>query len=296
MAALREDTKVKFALFSGSAPVWSPRELAAKLSGQAWDGVEWRVVDQKPAAEPGFWAGNRATFPFTGIEGLVGEITDVTKGAGLDHAGIAGYVQIDDHDAVDRLLAVTAALGARQARVQVPKTGGSYRDAFARARRDAERTAESAARHGVKAIIQIHHGNIVSTSSAAVRLLEGLDSAHIGIIHDLGNTTIEGREGLTSYTPGMEILGDYLAHVHVKNAIWKPAATLADGTVEWQWEWASLRTGMGDVPAYFRALKEVGYDGWVTVEDFTTELPLEQRIADDLAYVKACAAAAGYPA
>ena len=44
---------------------------------------------------------------------------------------------------------------------------------------------------------------------------------------------------------------------------------------------------MGDVKAYFRALKAVGYDGWVTLEEFTTELPLYERLADDLAFLKA---------
>jgi sugar phosphate isomerase/epimerase len=286
---------LKFALFSGSAPAWEPRELAARLAAQGWDGVEWRVTDQKPAAEPSFWAGNRATFPFTGIEGLIDEITAVTRGAGLDHAGVCSYVQIGDREGVERLMAATAALGAGRARVQVPKTtGGRYSDLFAATRKDAEHAALRAEKHGVQAIIQIHHGNIIATSSAAVRLLEGLNPEHIGVMHDLGNTTVEGREGLTSYAPGLEILGDYLAHVHVKNTRWTPARTLADGTVEWAWEWASLREGMGDVHAYFRGLKEVGYDGWVTVENFTTALPLEERLADDLAYLKASASAAGY--
>jgi sugar phosphate isomerase/epimerase len=287
---------VKFALFSGSAPEWTPDQLAAKLVGQGWNGVEWRVVDQKESAEPGFWAGNRATFPFTGLGGLVNEITKATSGAGLEHAGIAGYVPISEHANVDALLAATAALGAGQVRVQVPKAapGTRYNELFAQAKKDAAHAAERARHHGVKAIIQIHHGNIVSTSSATVRLLEGLDPAHIGIIHDLGNLTIEGREGLTSYTPGLEILGAYLAHVHIKNAVWKTAGTQADGTVDWKWEWAPLRSGMGDVPAYFKALKEVGYDAWITVENFLTEPPLEKRIAGDLAYLKACAAAAGY--
>ena len=286
---------MKFALFSGSAPDWTPADLTARLASQGWDGVEWRVVDQKNAAEPGFWAGNRATFPFTGIGGLADEINRVTSGAGLEHAGIAGYVPIGERENVDTLLAATAAIGAKQVRVQVPKAapGTRYHALFAQTQADAAHAAVRARHHGVKALIQIHHGNIVATASAAVRLLEGLDPAHIGIIHDLGNLTIEGREGLTSYTPGLEILGDYLAHVHIKNAVWKPAQTLADGTVDWQWSWASLRAGMGDVPAYFRALKEVGYDAWVTVENFTTDLPLEERLADDLAYLRASAAAAG---
>jgi sugar phosphate isomerase/epimerase len=38
--------------------------------------------------------------------------------------------------------------------------------------------------------------------------------------------------------------------------------------------------------AYFAALVRCGYDGWVTTEDFSTELPLEERTRDNLAYVR----------
>ncbi len=287
---------MKFALFSGSTPDWNPRDLAAKLKSQGWDGVEWRVVDQKPSEVPGFWAGNLATFPFTGLEEQIGEMKAATQGAGLAHAAIAGYVPISEHTSVDRALKLTAAIGAGRFRVAIPKTapGLTYNDLFAQTRRDAAYAAERARHHGVKALIQIHHGNIVSTASSAVRLLDGLDPDAIGVIHDLGNMSIEGQEGLGTYTPGMEILGPYLAHVHVKNAIWAPSAEQADGTIEWAWKWASLRSGLGDVKAYFRSLREVGYDGWVTVENFTTEVPLEARIANDLEYLKAAARLAGY--
>ena len=42
--------------------------------------------------------------------------------------------------------------------------------------------------------------------------------------------------------------------------------------------------------ALFRALRAVGYDGWVSFEDFSTEQPLRQRIRDNLAYIKQVAA------
>jgi sugar phosphate isomerase/epimerase len=290
------ESSVKFAVFSGSAPEWTPAELGANLARQGWDGIEWRVTDQKEAAQPGFWAGNRATFPFTGLAGVAGEIARVTKDAGLGLAGLAAYVQISDRKNVDALMAGAAACGAGKARVQVPKAapGMRYNELFAATRADAEYAVEAARRNGVQAIIQIHHGNIISTSSAALRLLNGLDPRHIGVMHDLGNLSIEGREGLTSYTPGLEILGPYLAHVHIKNAVWKAGATRPDGSTEWAWSWAPLKTGMGDIPAYFKALKEVGYDGWVVLENFLSDPPLAQRLADDLAFFKASAAAAGY--
>jgi sugar phosphate isomerase/epimerase len=286
---------MRFALFSGSAPEWSPPELARQLVAQGWDGVEWRVVDQQPAAAPGFWSGNRATFPLTGLAGRAAEIREATEGVGLAHAALAGYVPVADVAGVDTLFAGTAACGAGRARVTVPKVppGGSWTEAFEAARRDVARVADQARRHGVQALIQIHHGNVVSTASAAVRLLDGIDPAHVGVIHDLGNLTVEGREGLGTYRPGLEILGPWLAHVHVKNVVWTPGPAQADGTVDWAWSWAPLPQGMGDVKAYVRALAEVGYDGWVTVENFTTQPPLSDRLAADLAYMRAAAADAG---
>ena len=54
-------------------------------------------------------------------------------------------------------------------------------------------------------------------------------------------------------------------------------------------DWAPLRTGQADLGAYFTALRVVGYDGWVTVEDFSTALPLAERTRDNLAYLRTLA-------
>ena len=62
------------------------------LADQGWDGIEWRVTDQDPADPPGFWAGNRATWPLTGLEDLLPEIARVTRDAGLEISGLGGYV------------------------------------------------------------------------------------------------------------------------------------------------------------------------------------------------------------
>ena len=80
--------------------------------------------------------------------------------------------------------------------------------------------------------------------------------------------------------------GPYLAHVHVKNGGWFPGQTAADGTVGWAHRFTSLRTGQADGGAYLRTLRRHGYDGWVSVDDFSAERPLAQRTADNLAYLR----------
>jgi sugar phosphate isomerase/epimerase len=132
-------------------------------------------------------------------------------------------------------------------------------------------------------LIELHHRTIVSSASAAVRLVDGLDPAHVGVIHDVGNMVFEGHE---DYLAGLEMLGDHLAHVHVKNVAWQTDGTRPDGSVAWRADWSPLRSGQVDLSAYFRALSTVGYDGWVTSEDFSVDLPLAERTRDNLTYLR----------
>jgi sugar phosphate isomerase/epimerase len=278
---------VKFSVFTASTPDWAPDEAARILAEQGWDGIEWRVTDQAAAERPGFWSGNRATWPLTGLEQSLGDIARITRAAGLEFSGIGGYARCDDHENVERMLAATAALGAHQVRVTMPPLGGGdYRELFRGARSDLEWVADRAGMHGVKALVELHHGTITSSASAAIRLVEGLDPAHVGVIHDIGNLVIEGHEDFAS---AFQLLGDHFAHVHVKNAVWdRGSERRGDGSASWAHRWATLRDGQADIGAYFEALVRHGYDGWVTLEDFSTELPLEERTRDDLAYLRAC--------
>ena len=93
-------------------------------------------------------------------------------------------------------------------------------------------------------------------------------------------------EGYEQYRLGLEVLGPYLAHVHIKNARWERTGTRADGSVEWRATFAPLRKGIADLSALMRALRAVGYDGWLSFEDFSTERPTAERIVDNLAYVR----------
>jgi sugar phosphate isomerase/epimerase len=220
------------------------------------------------------------------LEQHLDEIARVTHEAGLEFSGIGGYTRVFDHENTERMLAATAALKAPRVRVTMPALGtGNYRDLFSGARRDLEWVAGRAAEHGVQAVIELHHRTITSSASAAYRMVEGLDPAHVGVIHDSGNLVIEGHE---DYLAGFELLGEYLAHVHVKSVAWHPTEERRDDdSVVWRENWETLRDGQVDLDAYFAALAEVGYDGWVTLEDFSTTVPLEQRTADNLTFVRA---------
>jgi sugar phosphate isomerase/epimerase len=275
---------VKLSIFTASTPDWTPAEAAQILAAQGWDGIEWRVTDQEDAPEPGFWAGNRCTWPMTGLEDRLPEIAEVTRAAGLEFSGIGGYARAYDRPNVERLLGATSVLGAGRVRVNMPLLEqGTYRELFAKTRDDLDWATERAAHHGVKILVELHHRTIAASASSAVRLLDSFDPEHIGVIHDVGNLVYEGHE---DYRAAFDMLGPYLAHAHVKNVAWAPVEQLAGGVTRWQADWATMREGQADIAGYLRALREHGYDGWVTSEDFSTKLPLEQRCADNLAFLR----------
>jgi sugar phosphate isomerase/epimerase len=50
------------------------------------------------------------------------------------------------------------------------------------------------------------------------------------------------------------------------------------------------------VADYLAKLAGHGYDGWLTVEDFSTETPLAERTADNLQYLRSLLAGLAPPA
>jgi sugar phosphate isomerase/epimerase len=137
---------VKFSVFTASTPDWTPAEAAKTLAEQGWDGIEWRITDQDSADPPGFWAGNRATWPLTGLEDALPSIAAVTRDAGLEFSGLGAYVRVDDEENVERVLAATAFLGAGRTRLRMPDLGSaSYPSLFEHTREALSRAVRRAA-------------------------------------------------------------------------------------------------------------------------------------------------------
>lgn len=285
---------MKFAVFTVSMPEFTPEHAVTTLRDLGYDGVEWRVTDQAPTAggESGFWAGNRCTWPLASFIEDAPRIRALTEGAGLAMPAVGTYAGCGDPEAVERAMRGVALLGAPCLRVNVPKYDGTvpYRMLRERALAEYGDVAALARRHGVRALVEIHHGSLLPSASAAAAFLERFDPRDVGAIHDAGNMVYEGFE---QYRLGLEMLGPYLAHVHAKNAGWVQDGTRADGSAAWRASWAPLREGVVDLVSLFRALRQVGYDGWVSVEDFSTALPLGERLRDNLAHLKQATDAVG---
>ena len=282
---------MRLAAFTVSLPEYTPEEAAGVLSGLGFDGVEWRVVDE-PAynGEPSFWLGNRCTLPLSTLLDDAPRIRALADAHGLAMPNLGTYVPCSDPAAVERALLSSAALAVPSIRVTLPDYDGSipYLPVRDTARRQWDTVATLAARHGVRALLELHMDTIIPSASAAASFLDGRDPAHVGVIHDAGNMVFDGQE---TYRMSLEVLGPYLAHVHLKNASWSPLGARPDGSTQWFASFSPLTSGIVDVPALLRALRATGYDGWISLEDFSTEQPVFERTRDNLAYVRSTLAA-----
>ncbi|MCD6055037.1 MAG: Xylose isomerase domain protein barrel [Rubrobacteraceae bacterium] len=133
--------------------------------------------------------------------------------------------------------------------------------------------------HGVKALIEIHHRTICPSASLAHRLVSALDPDLVGVILDPGNMA---QEGFEDYRIGAELLGPYLAHVHIKNSAFEWPA----GGGVWEPRWAPLEDGVVDFGLVFEALEYVGYDAWLVIEDFSGVRPSREALRYNLEFIR----------
>ncbi len=283
---------MRFAVFTASLPAWTPEEAVSQVADAGYDGIEWRVTDQPPPSqnETGYWSGNRCTWPLSSFADDVPAIKKLTESAGLGMPSVGSYVKCDDPERVDYVLGAVAALGVPQVRISLPgyDDSRSWSEQWDKARKEYAEVEKLAAKHGVKALVEVHHRTLSFSPHAAKAFVEGRDPQHVGVIHDIGNMVFEGW---TPYRLGFEVLGEHLAHVHVKSAQWLPGDKRADGSLSWKATWAPMRKGQVDFAGLFAALRAVGYDEWVSVEDFADELPLADRIRDNIELLRGVSSA-----
>lgn len=273
---------MKIGVFTVMLPDLTPEEAATELSAAGYDGVEWRVTtvpEEKRGEPPSFWGNNLCTLQPTQAEAE--RARQLAQAVGLAIPSLGTYIDVGDLEATETAMRLAQTAGAPQIRVGVGRfeAGANYLDLFAAAKAFLAEVEPLARRYGVKALVEIHHGTICPSAALAHRLVSHCDPELVGVIHDAGNMVHEGFE---DYRLGVELLGAYLAHVHVKNAAF---AQPAGGGV-WTPRWAPLEDGVVDFPQLLNGLRSVGYDGWLVVEDFSTTRPSREVLRHNLAFVR----------
>ena len=190
----------------------------------------------------------------------------------LPVVAIGSYAMTDDIDAAARAIELAKFFGCEFVRVRVPwyETGvHHYRTLLNEARACYRDLAQISAETGIDSLIEIHDNSICPSASAAMRVLEGLDPNHVGVIFDPANYIFEGYENVGM---AIDLLGPFLRHVHVKECGLKigQAAEPAKGLLT-DGDHVPCGTGHVDWAYIVDQLTKSGYQGWYSLEDFTVQ-------------------------
>ena len=111
------------------------------------------------------------------------------------------------------------------------------------------------AEHGVTAAIEPlnrFETYFLNTAADAARFCDEVNHPNVGILFDTFHANIEEK----NIAAGYRTVGRHLKHVHTCE---NDRGTPGSGHVEWQ--------------EVFQAIHDVGYDGWLTIESFGSNLP-----------------------
>ena len=279
---------MKLAVFTVMLPDLNKEQTLAALKKYGYDGVEWRVKTTDPMTHheaPSFWGNNLST---VSTDSTDDELDSLKKGAdqvGLVVPNLATYLSCGDLEAVERGMRIAKRLGAPSLRIGVPEYNRtkSYSELFAEAKIYLHHVEELSKHYGIKGMIETHMFRISASASAAFLLVNGFDPDYIGVIYDPGNMVQEGYE---QYRMGLELLGPYLGHVHVKNAIWKLSDATNPQNFNWEVEWCRIDRGIVSWDQVINDLKAIGYDNWLSFEDFSQSGTSEELLKRNLNYIK----------
>jgi sugar phosphate isomerase/epimerase len=280
---------MKYAVFTVGTPEYNLEETLSKLKEFGYDGVEWRINEiSKNINEtetPSYWGYNRSTVDIETIEAKAENLKALSEKYGIEICALATYLGPQNLEKVDRVLRAANKMGCPKIRVNAPgyNETENYNLTLKRTIEQLKTLEILAKKYNVKINLEMHMGTIIPSASAAYRLVSNFDSKYIGVIYDTGNVIYEGYE---QYKMALEILGEYLDHVHIKNARWVEKEKLEDGTVVWEAQWAPMSKGQANFKEVGKALKSVGYDGYLSFEDFSNEETTDDKLKFGLKYIK----------
>lgn len=292
---------MKLSVYTVSLPEYDLTEAVALVKQMGYDGVEWRVdapygASTMPVPEGvdpyalRYWRENKATLDIGNVVAQCRLAKDLCDQAGLEIVNLAPSLRGGEEE-LDAVLEAAAAIGCKTIRGPMTRfdPAKSYDEQMKSLRTYLRNAEPKLRRWGVKMLIETHHGMIISSASSAMRVLDGFDPEYFGVIFDPGNMVYEGYE---DYTKSFSMLGKYLAHVHIKNAALVPNGEDENGATKYAQRWMPLKKGSANLAALVKALVSVGYDGVLSVEDFSNEKPTQEKLEENIAYLKALIAAA----
>ncbi len=274
---------MKLGVFTTFTPEYTFSEACRLIKSLGYDGVQPRIVSDEfasfdPARPFNPWGNNKGGISedafFADPRGVLKPATDI----GLLISSVASYASTADMDRAIAMVRACGEAGIKNVRIgalPMPKEAkfdiGSYLD---QCRGTYKELVTEAKKVGVRPCLELHMGNVFPSASGAMALLKGIPPEDVGVLYDPANMISDGWE-----VPkvALNVLGPYLAEVHVKNSKWVPDVT-ENGITRWKVEPADLENGCVNWAEIIAQLKVHAYDAWLIEEGYTPGRETYQRV------------------
>ena len=274
---------MKLGAFTTFTPEYTFAEACKLIKSLGYDGVQPRIV---PASSAGFdpakpfnpWGNNKGGISedafFADPKGVLKPATDI----GLQISSVASYTSTAEMERAVAMAKACGKAGIRNVRIgALPMPKEAKFDVVAyldKCRGTYKELVKEAKKAGVRPCLELHMGNVYPSASGAVALLKGISPEDAGVLYDPANMISDGWE-----VPkvALNVLGPYLAEVHVKNSKWLPDVT-ENGVTRWKTEAADLENGCVNWAEIVAQLKVQGYNGWLVEEGHTHDRETYQRL------------------
>jgi sugar phosphate isomerase/epimerase len=208
----------------------------------------------------------------------------ISKEHGLTITALAPRVSGEDSEQLKVLCEAANKMNCGMVRCSAHpdyKHDGDYRVEQKKAIESYGKAVRIAEQYNVKILLEIHQGTPAVSCSQAYMIAKNFNAKHFGVIYDINNLSAEGWE---TYTMGMTLLMEYLAYVHCGNRAPEFQGLRPDGSVKWGLRWVGLKEGSADLGGMIAALRKVGYQGFVTLEDFRA-MDARQKLKESAEYL-----------
>jgi sugar phosphate isomerase/epimerase len=266
---------MKLGVFTTFLPEYTFAEACKLIKSLGYNGVQPRIVapaaaEFDPAKPFNPWTNNKGGISekdfFADPKGVLKPATDI----GLEITSVASYTNTSDMERAVSMVKACGKAGIKNVRVAslpMPKEPVFNAAAFLdHSRGTYKELVAEAKKAGVRPCLELHMGTLYPSASGVVAFLKGISPSDVGVLYDPANMISDGWE---VPVVALNVLGEYLAEVHVKNSHWIPNGEDPRGVKRWQAVAADLETGFVNWAEVIDQLKLHKYDGWLIEEGHT---------------------------
>ncbi|OGF45049.1 MAG: hypothetical protein A2231_00620, partial [Candidatus Firestonebacteria bacterium RIFOXYA2_FULL_40_8] len=265
---------MKLAVFTACLPALDLEEQCKLLNENGCEGIELRVRDltaEQKTKPFSFWGNHKCDLGVYNISERAKEVRKTCDKYKLEICSLGTYLNADDFKGIEEVCKNLKTLGTNQFRVGNASAffnpeKENYTEKYDKLVANMAKVEKIVKKYKAKALIETHMATIVPSIGLMHRVVSQFDPKYVGVILDPGNMVYEGYENIEMQ---LDLLKDYLAHVHLKNGRWTIKEVKLDGSVIWEAGSCATWEGQVNVKKTIIALRKFDYDKWLSMEEFT---------------------------